>query len=73
MAIILIGNMSVEGGHCNGTRGKIEHLSPYFFIQARKLLGGDNSVILIPQILPNQQRSEPQVLLKAHAPLFSAT
>jgi hypothetical protein len=65
MAIILIRNMSVEDGHCNGTRHKIEHLSPYL-IQARKL-GGDNIVILIPRIpmeskdskfiLLNQQRS----------------
>jgi hypothetical protein len=76
MAIILIRNMSVEDGHCNGTRYKIEHLSPYLILAlARKL--GDNSVILIPRnpmeskyskfTLPNQQRSECQPTEKRSA------
>ncbi|KAL7522332.1 hypothetical protein ACHAWX_007780 [Stephanocyclus meneghinianus] len=47
--IILIRNLNVKHGHCNGTRYIIIELTPRL-IKARKLSGGRNSEILIPQI-----------------------
>ena len=47
--IILIRNLSVKDGHCNGTRYIILHMTRHL-IKARKLGGGPNSEILIPRI-----------------------
>ncbi len=47
--IILIRNLSIDDGHCNGTRYIIVHLTKHF-IKARRLNGGQNSEILIPRI-----------------------
>ena len=47
--IILIKNLDIRNGHCNGTRYIILELSPNV-IKAQKLSGGSNSIILIPRI-----------------------
>ena len=47
--IILIRNLSIKDGHCNGTRYIILHLSKHL-IKAKRLGGGPNAEILIPQI-----------------------
>ena len=47
--IILIRNLSIDDGHCNGTRYIIVHLTKHL-IKARRLNGGRNSEILIPRI-----------------------
>ena len=47
--IILIKNLDIRNGHCNGTRYIILELSQNF-IKGQKLSGGNDSVILIPRI-----------------------
>ena len=47
--IILIRNLSISDGHCNGTRCIIVHLSKHI-IKARDLGGGFNTEIIIPRI-----------------------
>lgn len=47
--IILIRNLSIRDGHCNGTRYIILDLKPNV-IRATKLQGGTNAEILIPRI-----------------------
>ncbi|KAL7552468.1 hypothetical protein ACHAWF_015721 [Thalassiosira exigua] len=47
--IILIRNMSITEGHCNGTRYIIAEMTKNL-LRARKLRGGPNSEILIPRI-----------------------
>ena len=47
--IILIRNLNIRDGHCNGTRYIVKELKPHV-IRARKLNGGQNSEILIPRI-----------------------
>ena len=46
---ILIRNLSIKDGHCNGTRYIILHLSKHL-IKAKCLGGGSNAEILIPRI-----------------------
>jgi ATP-dependent DNA helicase PIF1 len=47
--IILIKNLNIKLGHCNGTRYIIIELTPRL-IKARKLSGGEHAEILIPRI-----------------------
>ena len=47
--IILIKNLNISHGHCNGTRYIIKELTPRL-IKAEKLCGGPHSEILIPRI-----------------------
>jgi len=47
--IILIKNLNVKDGHCNGTRYIVEEVTQRL-IRARKLSGGANAEILIPRI-----------------------
>ena len=49
--IILIKNLNVEYGHCNGTRYMIISVTKHLIL-ARKLNGDSNSDIMIPRI-PN--------------------
>ena len=47
--IILIKNLDLKNGHCNGTRYIILEMNPNV-IKAQKLSGESNSIILIPRI-----------------------
>ena len=47
--IILIRNLNIRDGHCNGTRYIIRDIKPHV-IRAMRLGGGVNSEILIPRI-----------------------
>ncbi|KAL7530004.1 hypothetical protein ACHAWF_003203 [Thalassiosira exigua] len=47
--IILIRNLNIRDGHCNGTRYIITELKPHLIV-AKKLKGGANSEILVPRI-----------------------
>ena len=47
--IILIKNLDIKNGHCNGTRYIILELTPNVIL-AQKLSGGTDSIILIPRI-----------------------
>ena len=47
--IIIISNLRIRDGHCNGTRYIVLEIKPHV-IQAVKLEGGPNAEILIPRI-----------------------
>ena len=48
--IVLMRNLDVAGGHCNGTRCTILEVTSNF-IMAQKLNGAEDDIILIPKLL----------------------
>ena len=70
--IILIKNLDVKKGHCNGTRYIILELSNNL-IKAQKLLGGANSIILIPRIpMISKDSSFPVPFKRVQFPVLGA-
>ena len=61
--VILIRNLNVKQGHCNGTRCIVKNISPHF-IEATKLDGGDaeNGTVFIPKIPMKSKESDFPVL-----------
>ena len=70
--IILIRNLSLTYGHCNGTRYIIEQLTDNL-IKARKLDGGPNLVIIIPRIpMISNETSFPVPFKRTQFPVLGA-
>ena len=70
--IILIRNLHVAEGHCNGTRYFIIQLTDNL-IKAKKVTGGENSVILIPRIpMISKESSYPIPFKRVQFPVLGA-
>ena len=70
--IILIKNLHVSNGHCNGTRYFVIELTDNL-IKAEKVSGGENSVILIPRIpMMSKDSSYPVPFKRTQYPVLGA-
>ena len=70
--IILIRNLNIAGGHCNGTRYIVEDMSSHL-IKAKKLNGGPNDIILIPKIpLLSKESDFPAIFKRLQFPVIGA-
>ena len=70
--IILIKNLHVSHGHCNGTRYIIVEITDNL-IKAEKVSGGENSVILIPHIpMMSKDSSYPVPFKRTQYPVLGA-
>ncbi|KAL7551799.1 hypothetical protein ACHAWF_014986, partial [Thalassiosira exigua] len=70
--IILVRNLSVVYGHCNGTRYIVLELTKYL-IKAKKLGGGPDSEIIIPRIpMISKDTSFPVPFKRLQFPILGA-
>ena len=70
--IILIKNLDVRHGHCNGTRYMITNLTKNL-IEAQKVSGGEHSKILIPRIpMISESSSFPVPFKRTQFPVLGA-